>query len=931
MKRSRRDTSLACEQLEPRIALSANTLTAITGDWNGDGRASSGLYDSATGQVYLRNENSPGFPDLSFRLHAPDSGSVVITGDWDGDGVTTLGWFDPGSSSFWISNQNQASSPFQLAWSGQPRGTAIALAGDWDGDGRDTPALLDPTNIRLTVADSVSPGVPSTFSTHQIASATLAGLQLRSAAAFGILAGDWDGDGRDTLAMFDRVRAVTLLSNTLSASRVDAVFPLPDNPAVLQLVSGDWNGTGKDTLGYFNPATLNFALPEVAARGSAWKKFFLVPAVEAGPTAPTESLVTAAAVAARPQISAAEIAQLLDRAAAASASQDAIIAIVDRQGRILGVRAEAGVLSTLDTATLVYAIDGAIAEARTGALFANGDPTNGTSGTVGPLTSRTVRFISQSTITQREVESNPNIKDPNSTIRGPGFVAPIGVGGHFPPGIQNTPSADLFEIEHTNRDSIKHPGLDSIKGTADDIPLPSRFNVPKAYIPAGQELAPPESYGFVSGRMPDAQSRGIGTLPGGIPLYKDINGDGRGDTLMGGIGVFFPGPKGYATYEQGFVAGIGQSAQQRTNASRVIEAEWIAFAAAGGSVGGGAAVGTLSGVARVPGYDLPFGRIDLAGITLEIYGPNPGGVQTLLQKGAQVGRGSPSSGANQVVDPGPDRNPATAADNVYVRAGQAVPEGWLVLPHAGGSLTSADVQRIINQGITEANLDRSAIRLPIGSRTRMTLAVADKDGNVLGLYRMQDATVFSIDVAVAKARNTAYYADPNQLQTIDMVDDNRDGKADLPRGVAFTNRTFRYLAQPFFPEGIDGTVPGPFSILRDPGINPKTAENLGPALPASRYTGVVSFDAFHPGRNFRDPSNIANQNGVVFFPGSTPLYKGSVLVGGLGVSGDGVDQDDVVTYSASVGYQTPTSLRADQYFVRGVRLPFQKFPRNPRG
>ena len=34
-----------------------------------------------------------------------------------------------------------------------------------------------------------------------------------------------------------------------------------------------------------------------------------------------------------------------------------------------------------------------------------------------------------SDFTQREVESNPNIPDPNSMIEGPGFVAPIGVGG----------------------------------------------------------------------------------------------------------------------------------------------------------------------------------------------------------------------------------------------------------------------------------------------------------------------------------------------------------------------------------------------------------------------------------------------------------------------------------------------------------------------
>src|SRR5207253_2548447 len=222
-----------------------------------------------------------------------------------------------------------------------------------------------------------------------------------------------------------------------------------------------------------------------------------------------------------------EVDQLLQRAAAASASNDAIIAVVDRGGRILGVRVEAGVslAVTGNIATLTFAIDGAVSLARTGAFFANNQ---------APLTSRTIQFISQSTITQREVESNPNVPDLSSPNRGPGYVAPVGLGGHFPPNVVNTPPVDLFGIEHTNRDSIVHPGPDHIKGTADDIVLRSRFDADQAFIPPGVSLVPPESYGFVSGLMPNAQSRGIATLPGGIPVYK--NGQ-----LVGGIGVFFPG------------------------------------------------------------------------------------------------------------------------------------------------------------------------------------------------------------------------------------------------------------------------------------------------------------------------------------------------------------------------------------------------------
>lgn len=618
-----------------------------------------------------------------------------------------------------------------------------------------------------------------------------------------------------------------------------------------------------------------------------------------------------------------EVLELLARGAAASASDDAIIAVVDHGGKILGVHVESEVLASYagDSDKLVFAIDGAVAKARTAAFF---------SSNAAPLTSRTVRFISQSTITQREVESNPNITDPDSPVRGPGFVAPIGLGGHFPPEIAFTPLVDLFAIEHQSRDSSIHPGANHIK-EAGDATLSNRFNVDSQHIPAGKSLLIPESYGFQSGALPTAQSRGIATLPGGVPLYKD-------GELVGGIGVFFPGPDGFATFEQGFVhadmrGGVPQRESERVNAERVLEAEWIAFAAAGGSSGAGASVNGYCGLDPVTGYDLPFGRIDLVGITLEIYGPHPTranpitGPARLLEVGAEVGRGCDAEGANVSVEPGGD----TAL------SGAAVPDGWLVTPHDSSvdSLTAEQVEEIIEAGVAEAELTRAAIRLPLGERTAMVLAVADTSGEVLGLFRMPDATVFSIDVSVAKARNTAYYADAATLVAADRVDDDGDGAADLPLGAALTNRTFRFLSAPRYPTGAEGVPAGPFSSLTDVGINPLTAENLGPALPASVYdadsTSVLLWDAFHPATNFRDPRNPLNQNGVVFFPGSSPLYGGTTLVGGLGVSGDGVDQDDVVTVAAQAGFEAPTSLRADEFFVRGVRLPYQKFNRNPQG
>src|SRR5262249_15029212 len=150
----------------------------------------------------------------------------------------------------------------------------------------------------------------------------------------------------------------------------------------------------------------------------------------------------------------------------------------------------------------------------------------------------------------------------------------------------------------------------------------------------------------------------------------------------------------------------------------------------------------------------PNGRIDLVGITLEIFGPNPtaghriSGIETLRRTAAALGTGDSSSGTNVVVD---------ATTGATTMDGKKVPEGWLVFPHDSpiGGLTQADVQKIVTNAIIQANKTRAAIRLPAGVKTKMVIAVADKAGNVLGLYRMPDSTIFSIDVAVAKARNTA--------------------------------------------------------------------------------------------------------------------------------------------------------------------------------
>ena len=640
-------------------------------------------------------------------------------------------------------------------------------------------------------------------------------------------------------------------------------------------------GTGQTTLNGDGGANLLFGVKPIdtAIVGPMDRVFFALPAV------PHPVVVPAI-------LTAGQVNQLLDRASAATASNDAIIAIVDRGGRLLGVRVEGGVdpAITGNPNNLVFAVDGALAEARTAAFFANDQ---------APLTSRTIQDLSQTTMTQREIDSNPSITDINSTLRGPGFVAPIGLKDHFPAGVQHTPQVDLFAIEHTNRD----------KSTT---PFGTRFNVNPAFIPASipinQRLAAPDSYGLLSGLEPGAQSRGIGTLPGGIPIYE--NGQ-----LVGGIGVFFPGKTGFASEENSSL----NINYNPTKPDRSLEAEYIAFAAVGGLPTLGQGVGTIAGIPPVAGVGLPpvktpgDARIDLVGITLDLFGPQGRlGADRLIKYGRAIGEG-PVSGALLPIN--------TA--NATLMNSTPVPEGFLVTPHDGVGITAAEVQKIIQDGIDTANTTRAAIRLPFNSPVKMVFAVADLNGEIVGLFRMHDATVFSIDVAVAKARNVAYY-NSLRLQPIDRL-------PGVPLGTALTNRSFRFVSLPRFPEGVDGAPPGPFSILNDGGIDPATGLNVGPPLPASAYQSVQGFDAFNPGTNFHDTANPANRNGIVFFPGSSGVYRNGALVGGFGVSGDGVDQDDVVTAGGATGFEPPANIRIDQTFVRGIRVPYQKYNRNPQG
>jgi uncharacterized protein GlcG (DUF336 family) len=355
-------------------------------------------------------------------------------------------------------------------------------------------------------------------------------------------------------------------------------------------------------------------------------------------------------------------------------------------------------------------------------------------------------------------------------------------------------------------------------------------------LPPSLALSGGFGLGVLTGKADTMDSNAAAVNPGGVPIfYKNV--------VVGGIGVV-------------------------TTSNNLNVAEYAAFA--GSTAARSGPTDTFGPTPAAPGV------VFIGGIALPFVS------QTSRPSGSSAG---PVAGTGSY---------AVAPANSQ---GQP-PEGDLIPPAAGplGGLNAADVKQILDNAEATANTTRAAIRLPLGSKARMVIAVADLDGTIIGLRRMQDSTVFSIDVAATKARNMVYFNSASRMA------------ADLngvPMGTAVTNRTISFGAQPLYPPGIASSSAGPFFNL-------------------------YAMDLANPcTQGFQSGAANSNKSGIVFFPGSAGLFRNGVLAGGLGVSGDGVDQDDYVTSGGTKGFEAPTNVRADQIMDQGVRLPYFKFPRNP--
>jgi len=172
--------------------------------------------------------------------------------------------------------------------------------------------------------------------------------------------------------------------------------------------------------------------------------------------------------------------------------------------------------------------------------------------------------------------------------------------------------------------------------------------------------------------------------------------------------------------------------------------------------------------------------------------------------------------------------------------------------------------------------------------------------------------------------------------------------------IAFSDRAIGDLARPFFPDAstvrrtgpsanptVDGVYspPGCSSICRKTPYCSTCCSSRCPRHGCGFARRLLPASASRPRSPPRTPqTGLRLANGLQIFPGSVPIYRGSDLVGAVGVSGDGVDQDDMIAFlglqraiSALGGSlsQAPAAIRADTLTPKGTRLQYVQCPQSP--
>ncbi len=276
-------------------------------------------------------------------------------------------------------------------------------------------------------------------------------------------------------------------------------------------------------------------------------------------------------------------------------------------------------------------------------------------------------------------------------------------------------------------------------------------------------------------------------------------------------------------------------------------------------------------------------------------------------------------------------------------------------------LTAAESRALLEEAFTIMSRARAQIRQPLDSRAQVTISLVDTFGAVLGVVRSPDAPVFGTDVSLQKARTVAFFSNAQAASDL-LANPSADisGMVGLSRTffndpaiftgqTAWSNRAIGNVSRPYFPDGEVGRPKGPLSRdiqqfnpfstgLQSALITPNLGQHLTFVL------GLSGTDT--PARCTATPDAAPGQNrlqnGIQIFPGAVPIYRGSVLIGALGVSGDGIDQDDMISFLGTNNAGTklggfgnaPANKRSDQLVVAlaggaNVRLRFVSCPFAP--
>ncbi|WP_417501566.1 heme-binding protein [Marinobacter sp.] len=474
---------------------------------------------------------------------------------------------------------------------------------------------------------------------------------------------------------------------------------------------------------------------------------------------------------------------------------------------------------------------------------------------------------------------------------------------------------------------------------------------------------------------PHRSPLGLSADPGGLPLYK--NG-----TVIGGVGVI---ADDLYSLDRNVID------NDRSNQNANVD-ELIALAASFGFV---APVERRANRIAIEGKTLRFVDGDASELqsnpdSAPAFPPANGQLVAVagytgatIQPGLVFG--SPASGIRPA-DSGKSDEAPYVGDDGYVFVDSANNNRY---PATAGAqpvadrLLASEVEVLMQEALRVANKARAQIRRPHGSQARVTISVVDTDGNILGMLRSRDAPVFGSDVSLQKARTAALFSSSaaagtlatpgmdaryislvgglNTVDTIDLSDyvSSVQSFLGLPTAltdgaVAFSDRAGGNLSRPFFPDGIDTADPGPFSKPSGKWSPFSTGLQLDLVI-----NGVIQHVLFAAGAIVTDtPQSCGGithaslgtfstvgfthkrlANGIQIFPGSAPIYRDNVLVGGIGVSGDGIEQDDMIAFLAihragarlSVNpiNNAPEHMRADTLTPQGTRLRYIQCPQAP--